>query len=309
MNSFANKKVLVTGAQGFIGVHLCRKLRNAGAIVATLHQRKTDDYQKYSFVGDIQDSDFVKSICSQFQPEYFFHLAGYKGRTIEIEDFRQALDVNLIGTLNIVQALLEVKSLKRLVAVGTAEEYGLGGSPFKSNQREMPITSYSFSKVCMTQLLQTMNRLYKLPVVILRPSIAYGPGQGTDMFLPALIKSLLDGQDFQMTSGSQKRDFIYIDDLLNALVAACFSEFDAGEIYNVASAENITIAKVALKVGELLERTDLIKFGELPGRKLDIHDYAVDIRKTNEELNWHPTVSLKTGLSLTIDAFKQGRHQ
>jgi UDP-glucose 4-epimerase len=304
-----NKRILITGLNGFIGHHLRCKLRNCGSVIASIDQIHPLQPDDNSFTGDILNYDFVKQVCETFQPEYVIHLAAYKGRTINFEDFRQAIDANLIGTLNLIESLSKLSSLKKFVAVGTAEEYGLGNAPFKCSQREIPISSYSFSKLCMTHLIQTINRLHQFPAIILRPSVAYGPGQNIDMFLPALIKSLLQKKAFKMTTGLQKRDFVYIDDIINALILACTGDSNQGEIYNIASSEIITIADVALKVGQKLGGKHLIKFGEFPERKLDIENYILDPEETNNKLGWTAKVSLNDGLDNTIEAFKKELNQ
>jgi UDP-glucose 4-epimerase len=309
MKMLKNKRILITGLNGFIGHHLRSKLRNCGSVIASIDQIHPLQPDDNSFTGDILNYDFVKQVCETFQPEYVIHLAAYKGRTINFEDFRQAIDANLIGTLNLIESLSDLPSLKKFVAVGTAEEYGLGVSPFRTHQREIPISSYSFSKVCMTHLLQTINRLHQFPAIILRPSVAYGPGQNIDMFLPALIRSLLQNKPFKMTAGTQKRDFVYIDDLIEAFILACHCDSNQGEIYNISSSEIITIAEMALKVGQKLDRKHLIKIGEFPDRKLDIENYILDPKKTNNNLSWTAKVSLNDGLDKTIEAFKKELNQ
>jgi UDP-glucose 4-epimerase len=305
MTGIKNKRVLITGANGFIGVHLCEKLRECGAFVGTLDQTESQTHDNNSYIGNITDFEFIKKSCHTFQPNFVIHLAAFKGRTTGLDDFREAIDANLMGTLNLIQSLSDLPSLKKFVAVGTAEEYGLGGFPFRTHQRETPISSYSFSKVCMTHLLQTIGRLHQFPAIILRPSIAYGPGQNIDMFLPALIRSLLQDKPFKMTTGSQKRDFVYIEDLIEALILACHCDSNQGEIYNISSSEIITIADVALKIGQKLGREQLIKIGEFPDRKLDIEDYVLDQGETINELGWSSKTLLDKGLDQTITAFRQ----
>ena len=309
MIKLENKRVIVTGANGFIGVHLCKKLKEYGAIVGTLDQTESRTNETNAYIGDISDFEFVKKSCHAFQPNFVIHLAAFKGRTTNLEDFRSAINSNIVGTLNLIEALSQLSTLNKFVAVGTAEEYGLGSSPFSSLQREIPISSYSFSKVCMTHLVQTINRLHQFPSVLLRPSIAYGPGQNIDMFLPALIKSLLQNKVFDMTSGTQKRDFIYIDDLVLALISACTCGSINGEIYNVCSSETTTIAELAAKVGEILGKKHFIKLGKFPARKLDIENYVLDQEEANSKMGWAPNVSLNDGLDYTIEAFKKELNQ
>jgi nucleoside-diphosphate-sugar epimerase len=142
-------------------------------------------------------------------------------------------------------------------------------------------------------------------ILTLRPSIAYGPLQDLDMFLPSLINNLLLKKEFDMTSGNQTRDFIYIDDIVNAILLALYNnKFENNSVFNIASGYSIKIKILAEKVEEIIGNYGLIKFGLKNDRKNEIIKYDVNINKAVELLNWHPITPLEDGLAKTIAYYK-----
>lgn len=299
MSVFKNKRILIIGSNGFIGGHLCRRLSALSDNVKTLDLTSSD------YIGDVSDRKIVLDIFKEFNPEYVFHLAAFKERTSTIESFYDAIKVNLIGTLNILSSAKNISGLKKIIVMGTAEEYGFNLTPFYEGQKENPVTAYSFSKVCSSYLCSLINSIYGLPVVVLRPSVAYGPGQNVDMFIPSLISNLILDKKFDMTDGEQTRDFIYIDDLIAAMLKSAENDGLNGEIINIGTCEPIKIKELALKIESMLNKKSLIKIGAREYRDLEIMKYFVDNSKAKKILNWKPETSLDEGLRKTIDYYKR----
>ena len=171
--------------------------------------------------------------------------------------------------------------------------------------RELPVNAYSQSKQSLTHLCEVLHHLHGLPVVILRPSIAYGPGQSTDMFLPALIRALLTDTPFAMTAGGQTRDFVYVSDVVDAMLLAATRAGVAGEILNIGSGQPVTIATLAQKVAAIIGKPELLQIGKLPYRQGEVMSYSVDAGKACALLGWAPQVGLDEGLAATIDSFRR----
>ena len=207
----SGQRVLVTGANGFIGRYLLDLLVDSGARVYVLDKMETESrLVEKSYRGDMRDATFVSDSVMDSRPQIIYHLAAFKKRSSEFTDFSQEIDVNLIGTLNLLTPAARLEGLQSVVVLGTCEEYGHSATPFAEGVRELPVNAYSFSKLCVTHLCQVMKAVYKMPLVVLRPSVAYGPGQAADMFLSSLLSTLLEGKPFKMTAGTQTRDYIYI---------------------------------------------------------------------------------------------------
>jgi nucleoside-diphosphate-sugar epimerase len=305
---YRGKRILITGASGFIGQHLLDALSGLAAEVAVVaRERHCSSKTQRTFVGDMRDQVFVRQTIQDWMPNTIFHLAGVRDRVLAHEAFGQAIDTNLLGTLNLFFAALDIPSLERIIILGTAEEYGGNEAPFVESMREAPISAYSFSKQCATHLSQLMHCSFGLPVVVLRPSVAYGPAQRDDMFLSALIQTLLRGEEFPMTLGEQTRDYVYVSDLVDALLRAGYYPDVEGEIINIGSGEPIQIARLVDRVEGLLGCTGLVRRGALKYRTGEPMAYWLDISKAKQLLGWMPQTSLDDGLRSTVDWY-QDKH-
>jgi len=304
------KIVLITGASGFIGKHLIRSLINNNYFVVCLDLNYDDNFfnefqgklkiQK----GNLMNGILVKNLIKKYSPNYVFHLAGSKSRTNSLVEFKTSHEINYLGTFNLFEALLEDKNLKLVAILGTIEEYGHACSPFREDSQELPNSAYGLSKLSATKLASIFNLQFNLPVIVLRPSIAFGPEQGEEMFIPAIIKTLLRKQPFKMTEGNQFRDFLFIDDLIEALVKCLECSGVEGQIVNIASGMSITIKDIAIQIANITKSKENLKIGELPYRYFEIMDYSIDISKAADLLQWNPKTKLCDGLGKTISFYK-----
>src|SRR6266699_3591655 len=142
MDRLRGKRVLVSGSHGFIGMHLCAALRGMGAEVIGVSRRakpsEVRGVELHDF--DLVDGEAVRRVIDKTFPEFVVHLAGVRERTVELGEFGPSYKVNLLGTLNLVDACRAVGRLSRFVSVGTCEEYGVGTVPFDETQREAPVS-------------------------------------------------------------------------------------------------------------------------------------------------------------------------
>lgn len=301
------KVALVTGLTGFIGRHLGRALHSDGVeVVSATRNAAHAALSENVFIGDIKDRAFVSNLVHQVRPDIVFHLAANKCRTGNLEEFRRGLEDNLFGTLNLVEACVNNAHIQRFVSIGTCEEYGSVPTPFHEGMRESPVSGYSLSKTSVTHLLQTLYRTHHFPVVVLRPSLAYGPGQAPDMFLPALIRSLLTGQRFAMTGGAQTRDYVYIDDLIEALLLAPTKPQAIGKVINISSGVPVLLREVAKLTARKISKDaeKLLDIGKRDYRVNEIMDYTPSRELAEKILGWRPRTSLDDGLTATVEYFR-----
>ena len=247
----------------------------------------------------------MRKVVQTLRPELVVHLADPKIRGIDMPSYRKGYDISLIGSINFIEACAELSNIKKFVFLGSCEEYGYQKTPYEESAREYPVSAYGVSKLAVTKLLEALAQTIDFPSVILRPSVVYGPGQKTDMFLPALIKTLLSNERFSMTSGKQTRDYLYIKDLIEAIVQTLIISNINGRIINVSSAKPIHIADLAIKVEKLIGcgAETLLDFGKKEYRPWDTMNYCATNLLAKELLDWSPSVSLKDGLRQTIESF------
>ena len=305
-----NLGVLVTGAGGFIGSHVVRRLLGDGEEVHVLLREQAkaerlaglDGLRRWT--GDLDDSAALEKCLKGARPERIFHCAGVsRARHMSgWEPVREAQRVNVDGLLNLVEAAsASAAPIRSLVRLGGLEEYGSGRAPFVESQREAPRSAYSASQVAGTHLLQALQPRLPFAAVTLRPALIYGPHQSTDFMIPALIEALLAGRPFPLSEGRQRRDLLHIDDLVTAMLKASETAGLEGEVINIATGVAPKIRTVARAIGRIMGRSQLLRFGELPERPNDILDLRGDPSRAERLLGWRPTVPLARGLALTIE--------
>ncbi len=302
-----NKRVLVTGAGGFVGQHLCKALFEKEATVFGFTRNTADSkYLSKGYEVDMLDEQAIRQIINAVQPEFVVHLAANKNRGIDGIAYKEGYSTNLIGSLNITNACQDIPVLTRFVSLGSTDEYGKLQVPFKESYKEAPNSAYGTSKLAVTELLRALSRSNGFPSVILRPTIVYGPGQDSSMFLPALIIALVAGRNFDMSLGEQTRDFIYIDDLVKAIIQALIIPGFCGDVVNISSARPIRIDALAKMTANMLGNGagKRLKLGSKNYRPGDVMQYWASNELAKDSLGWSPMVSLEEGVQQTVDYYK-----
>lgn len=303
--------VLITGAEGFVGQHLSAALLSSGAKVTQLVRPGSASaaaIQNQSFIEiDLTDRKRVAAAFSLRNPDFVVHLAATKARGTIACDFINDYEANASMVINVIHACFDLSSFKKLIFIGTCDEYGWIPCPFVESHREAPSNVYGLGKLAATQMLSTLSRTDGFPSIILRPSVIYGPRQGPEMFLSALIKSLVAGNDFAMTAGEQYRDFVYVKDVVDAIIQA-LNTGDAvnGKVFNIGAGQSWRVNDVAVLVAKQIGHNAIenIRFGAIPYRPNEVMDYAVDITQARSVLGWQPKTSLEAGLHETVTYFQ-----
>jgi nucleoside-diphosphate-sugar epimerase len=263
---------------------------------------------------DLTDSHQVTDVFLTLQPKYVVHLAGLRNREIDEKNYRDTYNKNVAMSLNIIDACRKLKNIRRLIFFGSCEEYGLAPLPYEETQRCAPTGPYGLSKLAVTQYLFALFCKDHFPFVVLRPSVIYGPGQDLNMFIPSLIETLIKSKPFAMTNGEQLRDFIYIKDVVDAIVKAlrCNKRID-GNVINIAAGKQIMVKEIAALVEKLIGAGEysFLNFGAIPYRQNEIMGYSVKNDRAKELLKWFPETPIDAGLQQTIKYYKdriQHRH-
>lgn len=305
------RSVLITGGTGFIGGHLVRRLEKAG-LSYTGVARATPAPDPASGRGrwvrlDLANAAELESLVSSVQPEIVFHLAGVRGGERTLEFAERAVRGNFLASHHLLAALGRSARPDCIVLMGSSEEYGRQESlPYTEELPARPVSPYSASKAAVTQFALLYHRLFDMPVVVLRPFIVYGPGQGSGMLIPSLMEALAHGEPFAMTAGEQTRDFVYVDDVIDAIVAASVADGAVGEVFNVCSGEEHRIRDVAEAAVRVAGGgDDALRIGALPYRQNEVWRLVGSNEKARKILDWSPQVGLEDGLRRTWDAYDE----
>jgi len=314
----AGVRVLVTGAGGFVGSHLSRRLVKKGAKVHLLDRmsyvsekakrRLADIWDEVKIYDvDIGDMKALSQAIEDIKPDKIYHLAAYTNSSRDMENVEPAVKINFQGTLNLLNALAEGSSLppyECLVNTSTAEEYGNNPTPFSEEQRIAPLSPYATSKAAARLFCDMYYKIYNFPIVTLRPFIIYGPHQDPSRFIPQVILSCLRGEDFEMTKGEQTRDFTYVDDIVEANLKASLSDKAIGQTINVGTGEPHSLVEVATEIISLMGSKIKLKAGALGYRPGEVWRSYGDNSKAYELLGWKAEIDLREGLRRTISWFK-----
>ncbi|MFQ5599026.1 MAG: NAD-dependent epimerase/dehydratase family protein [Candidatus Krumholzibacteriia bacterium] len=298
--------VLVTGGTGFMGRHLVRALRERGDRVVVVGRRSSTGlpedvaYEQ----GDLAAESFADRLIRRLRPQRVFHLAS----AVNVKRDLQLLDDQVRNTqlaaVYVARACLE-GGVRRLVHVGTCEEYGNGPAPFRENQAPAPVSPYSAAKVAATAFVRTLCVSFGLRAVIVRPFLTYGPGQPANLLVPALIRSALEGNDFPMTPGEQTREFNFIEDVIEGMLRAGEAEGVEGEIINIGCGEPRRIRDVAALVLELMGNPVQLQLGKLSYRPGETWEFYCSNEKARDLLGWEPRTPLEDGLRRTIAWYRE----
>jgi len=293
------KKILVTGGNGFLGRNFINKLVALKAevhsfdILINLHNPRVENHQI-----DLTNETLLKEKVNAIQPHIVFHLAASLNRTRDFSKANNLFKTNLTSTINLLNALENV-SYENFIFVSTSEIYGgsLIQSPFKEYDDFVPASPYSLSKYCAEISVKTHSSIYAKNFTILRLFNFYGKNMPKSFFLPQLIEKLENNIDFDMTLGEQKRDFISVNDVCQAMLLAC-SKKAYLQTFNVCSGEGKSLKTLALEFKKLLNSNSRINFGAIPYRKNEVWDMTGDNSRIKDALGWAPSVKI-------FDAYKR----
>ncbi len=301
MGTWAGRRVLVTGGTGFVGQHLSRRLVQLGARL-TLALRPDEAPALVEALpaeverrpADVRDEDALGALCRAARPEFVFHLAAVG----VIEPFiaaETALAVNVQGTLHLLRAATET-GVGRLVVTGTSYEYGqqrLAGQLDPGNV-------YAASKVAAWAFCRMFYRAYGAPVVVVRPFNIYGPGQSQRALIPAAIRAAHSHTDFETTPGEQRRDFIYVDDVIEGLIAAAVAPEVEGESLDLGTGLATPVRQVVERIFALTGSAGRPRIGALPYRPGLVWELVANAERTARLTGWRAKVGLDEGLRATI---------
>ena len=294
-----------------IGANLAHRLVASGYHVsllirpgANLVRLRTIEDQMQILCADVTDEAAVRSVVHQAKPEIVFHLVStpFNPPTFSPEShFR----VNVLGTLHMVEALLEYSDL-RFVYTGSAAEYG-AGTQLCEDSPLLPGTILGASKAATSILLQTYARLHQMNTVVLRLFTPYGPWEHAQRLIPHTILSALEGRDVTMSQGHQQRDYVYVDDLVDSLILAARQRIPSGSIFNIGSGVGIPIRQVVELILNLMGNPVIVLAGVLPLRSDEIMEMSGDITAARTVLGWQPRINLEEGIRKSIAWFSEHR--
>jgi UDP-glucose 4-epimerase len=312
MAGLADVPVLVTGATGFIGSHLTRRLVADGADVHALTStvssvypvRLLDIRDRISLHGaNLSDEGAISSVVDEVAPELVFHLGAYTHVGKSWTRIDECIQTNVQGTVNLLRALGR-RPYGRFVYTSSSEVYGDVPVPFREDAQVNPVSPYSVSKYAGEVFCRMLHQGRDWPVVVVRPFNAYGPAQTPDRVIPEIIVKALRKEPLVMTQGRQTREFNHVEDLVEGFLLAGTTPGVEGEVFNIGGGEEIAMRDLANLILDLMDNPITAQIGALPDRPTEIWSMRSDVSKAREQLGLPPSRPLRDGLRQTIDWYR-----
>lgn len=314
--------VLVTGAAGFIGSHLTQRLIRSGYSVVGLDN--FDDYypvaikknnicnltkeDKFLLIeGDIRDTFLLKKLFSENSFQTVFHLAARAGVRPSIECPLLYQDVNIKGTLNLLQESCKA-NIGKFIFASSSSVYGNNSpSPFQEDANvNQPISPYAASKVSAELFCSTYNHLYNLPVVILRLFTVYGPRQRPEMAIHHFVEQIDDGREILIFGdGTSNRDYTYIEDIINGFMAALSYRGNSFQIFNLGRGQTVNLGYLVKIIENTVNKKAKVKYVDpAPG---DVPLTIADISKARSLAGFEPRISIEEGIRRFVRWYRENK--
>jgi nucleoside-diphosphate-sugar epimerase len=303
-------KLLVTGATGFIGSNVARYFLKRGFDVDVFVRKGSDTWRIRDIrrdlsvrVVDLTDKTTVRRTVSRSKPDVIVHAASYGGNRGQTETdaiFR----ANDLGTRHLYEACRD-HGFKIFINTGTSSEYGVKSTPMKESDALCPVADYGVSKAAATLFLKELAKREKRCIVTLRLFSPYGYFEAAERLVPSVILSCLKGRAPLVSAPGNVRDFVFIEDVLDAYGKAVKNRNKiSGEVFNIGQGQQHSVAEVVGCVARLTGLKAAPRWGQAKSRVLEPERWQADIRKAKKLLDWKPRHTLTEGLKKSVSWFK-----
>lgn len=307
------KKILLTGSTGFIGSCLEPKLKEKGYDVYKLERYitgrigKTVPYADDIYFADLTDVFALTKALNDIRPNIVIHLGAMTAVAYSYAHPQETVNINFMGTVNLAEICTKIPEVEQFIYASSAEVYGVSESKIKkeTDKNMVPNSPYAVSKFAAENYLIYLHRAFDIPkITIFRPFNSYGRHRDTWFVVERIIIQMLKKEKCYLGDPEPVRDFLYVDDQLNAYLYALENPKAIGEIFNISSGHGISIKGLAEKIKEYTDFKGKIIWESLPKRALDIQSLIGDNSKIKKILEVPEPISLDDGLKRIIEYWR-----
>lgn len=309
MNPWRRRRVLVTGAAGFIGANLIESLASAGADVRALVRASTNCWRLDALplhgarvVADLTDRQAASEAIRAVRPDVVFHLAAPSGHFETPQELDRALSDSQAAITNLYETVADF-DVHRVIHFGSSLEYGPAAEPLVETRELAPTTGRGVVKAAETRWALAFARQSGLPLVMLRPFSVYGPWEGVHRFVPTVMRAILDDHVLRLTPPGIRRDFVFVRDVVAASLAAALTPGIEGEIFNVGAGRHYANEELVSAAEAVSGRKIRTWLGAYRTRPVDTGHWVADVEKARERLGWSAAHDLRSGLAETYRWF------
>ena len=299
-------RYLITGASGFVGSNLIRKLIDENKEVTILIREDSDLWRIndlvpkiQTFKTDLSNYGKLEKIISDIDPDFVYHLGTYGGYPFQTS-IQKITQVNILNTINLFESLSKCNNLKLIINFGSSSEYGPKSTSMNESDEAIPITPYGISKLTQTKFAKFYSKNMNLPIVTLRLFSVFGPFEEPGRLIFDIITAVIKGKTIELSSPFPRRDFVYVSDVIQAIETAIHAKNIIGEIFNIGTGVMRSVQDVVNNVLEIAKSNNKISWKIKQKRVFDdMTPWVSDTEKTKKILKWEPKYSFSDGLSLT----------
>ena len=307
-----DQRFFVTGATGFVGASLVRKLSGIGCEVHALVREGADlwrlrgiEHRVHLHTGDLTAAERLRKLVLAIQPSVVYHLAVH-GAYPDQTDADRIILTDIFGTWNLLKACAEV-DYKVFVNTGSSSEYGPKIHAMRETDLPEPSSYYAVAKCAQTLVCQHLARAERRPVNTFRLFSVYGPYEAPSRLIPTLIRRSLEEKELEMVSPDTARDFIYIDDVLEAYLQLGQLSLQQGETFNIGTGVQSTMRDVVRTVLRATGAKVKVHWGSMLARVWDTDTWVADPSKVKRVLKWAPKADLAEGIEKTVEWYRAKR--
>jgi len=305
---------LLTGATGFIGSNLVRELVKKGERVNIIVRDKNKNNWR---LKDIEPklviyecsllNESLKDLVDKIRPDFIFHLGAY-GIPPEEDSAYEMIDVNLKGTINLINAVKK-NPFKLFINTGSCMEYGIKKDPMRETDLLEPIFDYAITKAAVTLYCQKESIRSNLPIVTFRLFTPFGHYEELYRLIPTVVKNAIENKPIKVSTPKTVRDFIFIEDVVDAYLQATKMPLPNGEILNIGTGKQNSIGEIVKLCLQISQSKSKVLWGAMPMQKryIEPERFEADMSKTKKVLKWEAKTTVEEGLSKTVEWFKKNK--
>ncbi len=308
------KRAIVSGGSGFIGANLVRRLVRDGHEVHLLVRQHRPFWRLDGIVDsvrlhelDIQNRDGIHQAVANIRPDWVFNLAAYGAYSYQ-NGLERMTAVNLLGCAALLDACVET-GVEAFVQTGSSSEYGYKDHPAKEDERLDPNSHYAITKAAATQYCQYTARQSGIRAVTVRLYSIYGPYEEPSRLIPSLIVQGFQQKLPPLVSPRTARDFVYVDDAIEAILRVARTLELPGSIYNICTGQQTTLEAVVAAVRNILHVTAEPLWSTMPGRSWDTEVWVGSPVAVERDTGWRAAHTLEAGLEKTVEWFRQSEER
>lgn len=306
------ERVLITGGAGFVGANFARKFLSEGFDVHILERENFSDWRIKDISDklkihsqDITDSNETKNLIEEVRPSIILHFAAYGTVQRDQKEIKKAIDTNVSGTINLINAAMDLDSFKCFLNTGSSSEYGIKDKPMSESDALSPVNIYGISKAAASMYASACGKQYSFPIATMRIFSAYGYFEEKGKLIPTVVKSCLNGKDAMLGSRDSVRDFVFIEDIIDAYSLAVEKIANIkGEIINVGTGVQSSVSDVFNNVKNIAGAKNNPIYNAIPSAQIEPQSWVADVSKAKDLLGWEAKNNLEEGLSKTVSWFK-----